>query len=94
MKAKGKLEEEKLEQLKQSKARLQEIETEDKKLSDEYEALEEELRNAKDVGKIIVHDKAYSSVKITISNIVKYLHSEVQHSSFVRDGADIRIRGL
>lgn len=94
VKAKGKLEEEKLEQLKQSKARLQEIEAEDKKLSDEYEALEEELRNAKDVGKIIVHDKAYSSVKITISNIVKYLHSEVQHSSFVRDGADIRIRGL
>lgn len=94
LKAKGKLEEEKLLQLKQSKERMQSIEEEDEKLSDEYEELEEELRNAKDVGKIIVHDKAYSSVKITISNIIKYLHSEVQHSSFVRDGADIRIRGL
>lgn len=93
-KVKGKLEPEKLLALKNNQTRLEEIKKENETLSEEYDKLEEELHNASNVGKIIVHDIAYASVKVTISNIMKYLHTEVQHSALVRDGADIRIKGI
>lgn len=93
-KATGSLEPEKMEMLKQSKYRLDEIDEKMEQLTEEYDELEEILENSSGVGKIIVYDIAYSGVKITISNITKYLHSEVQHSTFVREGADIRIRGV
>ena len=93
-KATGSLEPEKMEMLKQSKYRLDEIDEKMEQLTEEYDELEEILENSSGVGKIIVYDIAYSGVKITISNITKYLHSEVQRSTFVREGADIRIRGV
>ena len=31
---------------------------------------------------------------MTISNVSNTIKSEVQHSAFVRDGADIRIRAI
>lgn len=91
---KGSLEPEKLELLKKSKDRKEEIEKTMETLTEEYEELGEQLENATGKGKIIVHDIAYTGVKITISNVIKYLHSEVHHSSFVRDGADVAIRGI
>lgn len=93
-KAAGSLEPEKLIMLKENKARLEFIDSEMEKLTEEYDELEGVLESASGRGKIVVYDIAYSGVKLTISNITNYLHSEVQHSTFVRDGADIRIRGI
>ena len=93
-KLQGTLEVEKLQILKDGKERLEVIDKTMDDLSEEYDRLEETLANSVGTGKVVVYDKAYSGVKITISNITKYLHSEAQHSTFVRDGADIRIRGI
>lgn len=90
----GSLEPEKLVTLKQNKARLEAIDKEMETLTDEYERLDEELENMTGHGKIVVTDIAYSGVKLTISNVTNYLHNEVQHSAFVREGADIRIKGI
>lgn len=93
-KLKGSLEPEKLEKLKSYKLRTEEIEKLTETLTEEFEALEESMEEYKGKGKIIVHDTAYTGVKLTISNVSKYLHSEVQHSTFVREGADIRVKGI
>ncbi|MDD7403910.1 MAG: FapA family protein [Butyribacter sp.] len=93
-KAVGTLEPEKLVNLKRNMARVEEIDSEMDTLTEEYEKLDEELENMTGHGKIIVTDIAYSGVKLTISNVTNYLHSEVHHSTFVREGADIRIRGI
>lgn len=93
-KAVGSLEPEKLQMLKSNKERLDEIDKLMEDLTTEYDALEEILESSSGHGKIVVYDIAYSGVKLTISNITNYLHSEVHHSTFVRDGADIRIRGI
>lgn len=90
----GSLEPDKLVTLKKSKARLQSINDEMETLTNEYERLDEELENMTGHGKIVVTDIAYSGVKLTISNVTNYLHNEVHHSAFVREGADIRIRGI
>ncbi|MCD7825310.1 MAG: FapA family protein [Clostridiaceae bacterium] len=93
-KAKGSLEPEKLQQLMQHKERMDSIEQQMDELTEEYDKLEVELEECSGNGRIVVRDIAYTGVKITISNISNYLHSEVHHSTFVRDGADIRIRGI
>lgn len=93
-KAKGSLEPEKLKVLQDGMARMGEIETELSLLEEEYDKLGEELEACSGHGRIIVNDIAYSGVKVTISNISKYLHSEVHHSTFVREGAEIRIKGI
>lgn len=90
----GSLEPEKLKMLKDGKARLDEIDSLMEQLTEEYDALEDMLEKSSGQGKIIVYDIAYTGVKLTISNITNYLHSEVHHSTFVREGADIRIRGI
>lgn len=93
-KLQGSLEPEKLELLKSNKERLETIDNEMESMTEEYDQIEEQMQEAKSIGKIIVHDTAYSGVKLTISNVSKYLHSEVQHSTFVREGAEIRIKGI
>lgn len=93
-KLKGSLEPEKLEMLKNSKSRMEEIDQLMEKMTEEYEEIEESMEQANGRGKIIVYDIAYTGVKITISNVTNYLHSEVHHSTFVWDGADIRIKGV
>ena len=57
------------------------------------EFLEEELTK-KENGKIIAENIVYPGVKMTISSVSNSIKSEVQHSAFVRDGADIRIRAI
>lgn len=94
LKAKGSLEEEKMMSLKQNSLRIKEIDEQMEKETEEYEILGEELDNLTGTGKIEVLDKAYPGVKMIISNVMTYLHKEAQHSAFVREGADIRIRGL
>lgn len=93
-KLKGSLEPEKLEMLKQYKTRIEEIEESMESMTEEYGALEESMEESDGKGKIVVYDIAYSGVKLTISNVSKYLHNEVHHSTFVREGADIRVKGV
>ena len=93
-KAQGRLDEEKLKFLKQNNERLEEIEQIMDDQTEEYERLNDELERYKDSGKIIVDDKAYPGVKLTISNISTFIHTVTQHSAFVREGADIRIRSI
>lgn len=90
----GTLDEDKRKMLKSSADRIQEIGEEMARLTEEYEMLEEKLESTEGAGKIIVSDVAYPEVKITISNVSSFIHTKTQHSAFVREGADIRIRGI
>lgn len=49
-------------------------------------------RRTSDGGKIRVESIAYPGVKIVISNMTSFIHTETQHCTFVREGADIRIK--
>ncbi len=93
-KAIGSLEPEKLEMLKSGKVRLDEIDGIMDTLTAEYDELGHVLESSSGKGKIVVYDIAYSGVKLTISNVTNYLHSEVHRSTFVREGADIRVRAV
>lgn len=93
MDAKGKLDDEKMASLKKTGKRIQEIDTRLEENAAEREVLEVEL-NKKDNGRIIAENIVYPGVKMTISNVSNAIKSEVQHSAFVRDGADIRIRAI
>ena len=93
-KAVGSLDLEKLEKLKTGKARMDEIDEVMDTLTEEYDELGQVLENSNGKGKIVVYDIAYSGVKLTIANVTNYLHSEVHHSTFVREGADIRVKGV
>ncbi len=89
----GKMDPEKMELLKKSSVRIQEIDGLLEQKNQEYEAMEEEIGNQSD-GRIIVQDTAYPGVKLTISNVTNFIHTETQHCAFVRDGADIRVRPI
>ena len=91
--AKGKLDDEKMKNLKETGTRIQMIDKKMEEDSEEYDKLEEELGQQND-GKIIVENIAYPGVKMTISSVTSHIHKETQHSAFVRDGADIRIRAI
>ncbi len=94
LKAKGSLDEDKLKVLKDGNDRIKEIDAQIEEETDEYEKLEDELEKNIGGGKIIVEDIAYPGVKLTISNVVSFIHTETHHSAFVREGADIRVRGI
>ena len=42
-------------------------------------------------GMIEVRDTVYPGTKIMISNVVYYVRDSVQHTKFIRDGADIKL---
>lgn len=94
LQAKGKLGEDKMKILKQNSVKIKELDTEIEKYASEYEELEDKLEKMSGGGKIIVDGIAYPGVKLTISNAVTYIHNETQHSAFVREGADIRIKSI
>ena len=89
----GKLDEDKMKLLKQNSERIKEIDKQMEEDVAEYEGLEEEIGKQSD-GRIIVENIAYPGVKMTISSVTSYIHTETQHSAFVRDGADIRVRAI
>lgn len=93
MDAKGKLDDERMASLKKTGKRIQEIDARLEENAAEREVMEGEL-NKKDNGRIIAENIVYPGVKMTISNVSNTIKSEVQHSAFVRDGADIRIRAI
>lgn len=94
LQTKGKLSEDKMKILKQNNIKMKEIDEKIEKYTLEYEQLEQELEKMSGGGKIVVDGTAYPGVKLTISNVVTYIHTETQHSAFVREGADIRIRSI
>ncbi len=94
LKTKGKLDDDKMKILKANTERIKEIDAQIESGTQEYESLGAELEKNSGAGKIIVEDIAYPGVKLTISNVVTYIHTETQHSAFVREGADIRIKGI
>lgn len=89
----GRLDEEKLKTLKSINDRTKEIDWKIQENSAEYELLGKEL-SRQNGGKIIVENIAFPGVKMTISNVSSYIHTETHHSAFVRDGADIRVKGI
>lgn len=89
----GKLDDEKLKTLKDLGTRIQEIDKQLEQDSQEHEFLEQEL-GEQSAGKIIVENIAYPGVTMTISSVTTHIHTETQHSAFVREGADIRVRAI
>ena len=80
-----------------------------KQLSEQYKQMKEELdKQMEEMNTVMdeiddgtdqescvkVEGFAYPGTKITISDTTTILTKPVQHSKFVRDGADVRIRGL
>lgn len=94
LQATGKLDDDKRKKLKDSADRIQEIGEQMETLTEEYEALDKQLEDGVGGGKIVVRDVAYPGVKITISNVSTYLHTESQYCTYVREGADIRTRAI
>lgn len=94
LKAKGSLDEDKIKKLKETGDRINEIVESLETLKEEHENLEQEIQNSSGGGKIVVRDVAYPGVKLTISNVSTYLNTESKYCTFVREGADIRTRGL
>ena len=90
---KGKLDDEKMQNLKKTSGRIQEIEKQLEMDAQEYESLAEELSKQTD-GRIVAENMVYPGVEMTISSVTSHIHTETHHSTFVRDGADIRIRPI
>ena len=89
----GKLDDDKMKNLTELGVKIQEIDSKVEEDKKESELLEEEL-GKQSAGKIIVENIAYPGVKLTISSVSTNIHTETQHSAFVREGADIRIRAI
>ncbi len=66
----------------------------DAKIEELNKLMEELDENNASEACVKVEGFAYPGTKITISEITTTLSTAVQHSKFVRDGADVRIRGL
>ena len=56
-----------------------------------YERIDEEMQRTSDGGKVRVENIAYPGVKIVISNISTFVHTETHRFTFIREGADIRV---
>ncbi len=89
----GKLDDEKMSNLKKLSIRIQEIDKELEADAEEHALLEQELGKQTD-GRIVVENMVYQGVEMTISSVTTHIHSETHHSTFVREGADIRIRPI
>ena len=88
----GKLEPEKMKLLKEGTERIKVIDRMIEEETEEYERIDEEMQRTSDGGKIRVENIAYPGVKIIISNISTFIHTETHRCTFVRDGADIRVK--
>lgn len=88
----GKLEPDKMKLIKEGTERIKVIEQTIEEETEEYERIDEEMQRTSGGGRIRVENIAYPGVKIVISNITSFIHTETQHCTFVREGADIRIR--
>lgn len=89
----GKLPEDKMKTLKNATQKKKEMEDKLDEVGERFSYLEDEMEH-NDNGRIQIESIAYPGVKVVISNIVYYVKSEIQHGQLVRDGADIRVKGL
>ena len=93
LKETGSLPEDKIVQLKSSVENLKVMEERYKELSEESIDLES-LLGDRNEGNVIVHNIAYPGVKLTVASAVTFIRTNTQHSRFVRDGADVRVKGI
>ncbi|MBR2274766.1 MAG: DUF342 domain-containing protein, partial [Lachnospiraceae bacterium] len=91
-----KLTEEQLTQMKQMSAKFKALSGALEKENVIYESLNKKLKESSSAEKIAikVSGVAYPGTVIVIQNATKELHTETQHSRFVREGADVRIKAL
>lgn len=90
---KEKLSPEKLQMYNTARAKKKIFEDNLTSILERYTELKEEM-DLKDGGKIKVENIAYPGVKIIISNVVYYVNSETHYSQFVKERAEVRIKGL
>ncbi len=89
----GKLPEDKMKALKNATQKKKEIEDNLEEAEERFHYLEDEMEHNSN-GRIQIENIAYPGVKVVISNIIYYVKSEIQHGQLIRDGADIRVKGL
>lgn len=92
MQTKGKLEPEKMKLIKEGTERIKVIEQTIEEETEAYERIDEEMQRTSDGGKVRVENIAYPGVKIVISNISTFVHTETHRCTFIREGADIRVK--
>ena len=80
---------------KQASAAYKELKADLDSKVEEMNKLMEELDSTNAAESCVkVEGFAYPGTKITISEVTTTLSKPVQHSKFVKDGADVRVRGL
>ena len=95
LKAGEKLRPEQIIYFKQASAAYKELKTNLDNKIEEMNKLMEQLDDTNTAESCVkVEGFAYPGTKITISEVTTTLSKEVQHSRFVKEGADVRIRGL
>ena len=92
LQTKGKLEPEKMKLIKEGTERIKVIDKTIEEETEEYERIDEEMQRTSDGGKVRVENIAYPGVKIVISNISTFIHTETHRCTFIREGADIRVK--
>lgn len=92
MQTKGKLEPEKMKLIKEGTERIKAIDQTIEEETEAYERIDEEMQRTSDGGKVRVENIAYPGVKIVISNISTFVHTETHRCTFIREGADIRVK--
>ena len=92
MQTKGKLEPEKMKLIKEGTERIKVIDQTIEEETEAYERIDEEMQRTSDGGKVRVENIAYPGVKIVISNISTFVHTETHRCTFIREGADIRVK--
>lgn len=92
MQTKGKLEPEKMKLINEGTERIKVIDQTIEEETEAYERIDEEMQRTSDGGKVRVENIAYPGVKIVISNISTFVHTETHRCTFIREGADIRVK--
>lgn len=92
MQTKGKLEPEKMKLIKEGTERIKVIDQTIEEETEAYERIDEVMQRTSDGGKVRVENIAYPGVKIVISNISTFVHTETHRCTFIREGADIRVK--
>ncbi|MBR5407463.1 MAG: DUF342 domain-containing protein [Lachnospiraceae bacterium] len=94
MKKGDKLTPDQLRTIKQLSAEFKDLTEQINKQMDEYDKYMDSVEISNTESVIKVSECAYPGTKITISEVYTQLKSPAQHSRFVKDGADIRIKAL
>lgn len=93
IKAGDKLTDEQLKYFKQLSTEYQSIKTELGTINEELSEILDILEESKGDAYVKVDQFAYPGTKITVSDVVLTLTKPVQHGRFVKDGADVRVKG-